>query len=148
MLTYALRALKVERVEVFEVLAEPVRRCVLEHLARGVELSAGGLVALVQEDFPISQPAVSQHLRALREAGLVTVRRDGRRQLYALQPEELADAERWLADLRGVWSQRLDALETELARGRRQRRSPVQAHGIPRKDEDAASAAHDPRRMA
>lgn len=134
--------------EVFEVLAEPVRRRVLEHLARGGELSAGGVVALVQEDFPISQPAVSQHLRALREAGLVTARRDGRRQVYALQPEGLADAERWLADLRGFWSQRLDALETELARGRRQRRGPARAHGIPRQNEDAARTAHDPRRMA
>jgi DNA-binding transcriptional ArsR family regulator len=135
-------------VQVFEVLGEPVRRRVLEHLAAAGELSAGGLVTLVREEFRISQPAVSQHLRVLREAGVVTVRRDGTRRIYALQEQPLAEAERWLADLRSFWSQRLDALETELARGRRQRRVPARAsaHGIPQTG--AATAAPDPRRMA
>jgi DNA-binding transcriptional ArsR family regulator len=134
--------------QVFQVLGEPVRRRVLEHLAAAGELPAGGLVALVRREFGISQPAVSQHLRVLREAGVVTVRPEGTRRIYTLQEEPLADAERWLADLRGFWSQRLDALETELARGRRQRRvtAPTGGHGIP--DTGAATAAPDPRRMA
>ncbi|SOC56902.1 ArsR/SmtB family transcription factor [Ornithinimicrobium cerasi] len=134
--------------DVFEVLAEPVRRRVLEHLARGGELSAGGVVALVREEFGISQPAVSQHLRVLRDADLVTVRQEGTRRIYGLREEPLAEAERWLADVRGFWSQRLDALGTELARGRRQRRAPAGArtHDIPQTG--AAAAAPDPRRMA
>jgi DNA-binding transcriptional ArsR family regulator len=139
--------------EAFEVLGEPVRRRVLEHLAHGGEVSAGGLVSLVRAEFGISQPAVSQHLRTLRDAGLVTVRPDGTRRIYALREEPLADAERWLADLRGFWSQRLDALETELARGHRQRRRSTRpgehdAPGHDRPTKDAAPAAHDPRRMA
>lgn len=138
------------RMEAFEVLGKPVRRRVLEHLAGGGELSAGGLAALVQDEFRISQPAVSQHLKVLREAGLVTVRPDGTRRLYALRTEPLAEAERWLADLRAFWSQRLDALETELARGRRAAaRARTQDHGIPENEPDgAAPAAHRPRRMA
>ncbi|MEX1004822.1 MAG: metalloregulator ArsR/SmtB family transcription factor [Acidimicrobiia bacterium] len=130
--------------EAFEVLGEPVRRRMLEHLATGGELAAGGLVALVQDEFPISQPAVSQHLGALRRAGLVTVRPDGTRRLYALRAEPLAQAERWLADLQSFWSQRLDALETELARGRR---SAARTQGQDTPD-DAAPAAERPRRMA
>lgn len=136
--------------EAFDVLGEPVRRRVLEHLAGGGELSAGALVGLVREEFGISQPAVSQHLRVLRDAGLVTVRPEGARRVYALAPEPLAAAERWLADLRGFWSQRLDALETELARGRRQRRTEgapgAGVHPIPEKT--AADAAQADRRMA
>lgn len=139
--------------DVFEVLGEPVRRRILEHLARAGELGAGGIVALVQEEFAISQPAVSQHLKVLREAGLVTVRADGTRRIYTLREDALAEAERWLADLLGFWSQRLDALGTELARGRRaQRAREPRAHGIPdhRKPThpDAAPAAQTPRRMA
>lgn len=134
--------------EVFEALGEPVRRRVLEHLSRAGELSAGTLVSLVQDDFPISQPAVSQHLRVLREADLVVVRQDGARRLYRLGSERLLEAERWLADVRAFWSQRLDALETELVRGRR--RAPARdGHGIP--PTGAAAAAPDPderRRMA
>lgn len=129
--------------EAFDVLGDPVRRRVLEHLARAGELSAGGLVTVVREEFGISQPAVSQHLRVLREAGLVSVRPDGARRLYTLREEPLAAAERWLADVRGFWSQRLDALETELARGRRARR-----HTRDRTPDDAAPAAPEPRRMA
>src|SRR5690606_13984958 len=114
-------------------------RRLLEHLASGGELSAGGLVALAREEFGISQPAVSQHLKTLRDAGLVSVRADGTRRIYALREEPLVAAERWLADLRGFWGQRLDSLETELARGRRERR-----HTRP----EAAPAARTPRRMA
>ena len=129
--------------EAFDVLGEPVRRRILEHLAQTGEMSAGGLVTLVGDEFGISQPAVSQHLRMLRLSGFVTVRADGRRRVYALVGEPLAAAERWLADLRGFWSQRLDALETELARGRRDRRN---ASSGP--TDEAAPAAQQPRRMA
>ena len=125
------------------MLGDPVRRRLLEHLASGGELSAGGLVSLVRTEFGISQPAVSQHLKVLREAGLVTVRADGTRRIYGLRDAPLAEAERWLADLRGFWSQRLDSLETELARGRRARR-----HTRSHTDDDAATAADEPRRMA
>ncbi len=125
------------------MLGDPVRRRLLEHLASGGELSAGALVAVAREEFGISQPAVSQHLRVLRDAGLVGVRADGTRRIYSLRGERLAEAERWLADLRGFWSQRLDALETELARGRRARR-----HTRSTDTDDAAPAAHEPRRMA
>jgi DNA-binding transcriptional ArsR family regulator len=131
-----------EIVEAWNVLGDPVRRRLLEQLARGGELSAGGLVATAREEFGISQPAVSQHLKVLRDAGLVTVRAEGTRRIYALQGEPLAEAERWLADLRGFWSQRLDALETELARGRRARRHTGST------TDDAAPAAREPRRMA
>lgn len=122
--------------EAFDALRDPVRRRVLEHLAQARELSAGGLVALVREEFGISQPAVSQHLRVLREAGVVTVRADGPRRFYALRTDPLVAAESWLAGLRGFWSQRLDALETELARGRRARRAGASTPG-------AAPAASD-----
>lgn len=129
----------------FDVLGEPVRRRLLEHLARGGELTAGSLVALAREEFGISQPAVSQHLRVLRESGLVTARAEGTRRVYALAEEPLAAAERWLADLRSFWSQRLDALDTELARGRRERRSGAAA---PDTRAAATTVAHRPRRMA
>jgi DNA-binding transcriptional ArsR family regulator len=130
-------------VTAFDVLADPVRRRLLEHLAAGGELSAGGLVTVARDEFGISQPAVSQHLKVLREAGVVTVRADGTRRIYSLRGEPLAEAERWLADLRGFWAQRLDALETELARGRR-----AQRHTRSDPPDDAAPAARKPRRMA
>jgi DNA-binding transcriptional ArsR family regulator len=109
-------------VEAFDVLGDPVRRRILELLAQG-ELPAGGVVDVVGREFGISQPAVSQHLRVLRESGFATVRADGSRRLYSVNPGSLDDAERWIAGLRRQWEQRLDALGTELARGRRQRRA-------------------------
>lgn len=130
--------------ETFDVLGEPVRRRVLEHLAGG-DLSAGALVGRLGEEFGISQPAVSQHLRVLREAGLVEVRPDGSRRIYALRTEPLVAAEAWLADLRRFWVQRLDSLETELLRGRRERRT-AERHHIP--EEDAGPSAGTARRMA
>ncbi|GAA1856599.1 metalloregulator ArsR/SmtB family transcription factor [Myceligenerans crystallogenes] len=115
--------------ETFEALGDPVRRRILEHLSRGGELSAGQLAALAGDEFAISQPAVSQHLKVLREAGLVTVRAEGRRRVYALHAEALLEAEGWLAGLRQFWSQRLDALETELRRGARERTAGSAAGG-------------------
>ncbi|SFT50883.1 DNA-binding transcriptional regulator, ArsR family [Geodermatophilus amargosae] len=105
----------------FDVLGDPVRRRVLELLADG-ERSAGEVTAVVREEFGISQPAVSQHLRVLRENGFARVRADGARRLYAVEPAPLQDVDRWLERFRGTWDRHLDALATELARGKRERR--------------------------
>ncbi len=106
----------------FDVLGDPVRRRILELLRDG-ERSAGEVGAVVQAEFGISQPAVSQHLRVLRENGFATVRADGARRLYAVDTAPLDEVERWLQAYRSTWERRLDALETELARGKRQRRA-------------------------
>lgn len=105
----------------FDVLGDPVRRRILELLADG-ELSAGDVGATVQEEFGISQPGVSRHLRVLRDSGFATVRADGARRLYAVDAAPLREVDRWLERYRGFWDQRLDALGTELARGKRERR--------------------------
>jgi DNA-binding transcriptional ArsR family regulator len=97
-------------------LADPTRRRIVELLRDG-EVSAGEL----GERFAISQPGVSRHLRALREAGLVRVRVDGQRRLYAIEPGPLVELDRWLEPFRAAWAQRLDALDTEIRRGRRSR---------------------------
>ncbi|MDK1476088.1 metalloregulator ArsR/SmtB family transcription factor [Streptomyces sp. 549] len=106
----------------FDVLGDPVRRRILELLASG-EQSSGALGAVVQEEFGISQPAVSQHLRVLRENGFASVRAEGTRRLYAVEAAPLREVDAWLERFRGFWEQRLDALGTELARGRRERRA-------------------------
>ena len=95
----------------FEALAEPHRRRILDLLREG-ERPAGELV----EALAISQPGVSKHLRLLREAGLVSVRAEGQRRLYRLQPEGLAQLEAWLAPYRRFWADRLAALEDHLER--------------------------------
>ena len=105
----------------FDVLGDPVRRRILELLADG-EQSSGAVTDVVRSEFGISQPAVSQHLRVLREAGFVTVRPEGARRLYAVNPGPLRDVDDWLGTFRAIWAPRLDALDTEIARGRRQRR--------------------------
>lgn len=102
----------------FEVLGEPVRRRLLELLVDG-ERSAGDLGAVVQEEFGISQPAVSQHLKVLRDNGFASVRPEGTRRLYSVQPDPLREVDRWLEPYRRFWEQRLDALGTELARGKK-----------------------------
>ena len=102
------------RVQSLAALADPTRRELVTLLARG-ELSAGELA----ERFPVSRPAISRHLRVLREAGLVRVRREGRRRLYALDPRPLRELDDWLEQYRDLWAQRFDALDTEIARGRR-----------------------------
>ena len=99
-------------------MADPTRRELLRLLVDG-ERSAGELAGR----FPVSRPAISRHLRVLREAGLVRSRTDGRRRLYALDPRPLRDVDEWLAPYRRFWAQRLDALDTEIARGRRARES-------------------------
>ena len=102
----------------FDVLGDPVRRRLLEVLVDG-EQTSGALVASVGAEFGISQPAVSQHLRVLRESGFATVRPEGAHRLYAVDPTGVRQVDAWLEQFRGFWEQRLDALGTELARGRR-----------------------------
>ena len=113
----------------FDVLGDPVRRRILELLADG-ELASGAITAVVQAEFGISQPAVSQHLRVLRDSGFAAVRPEGTRRLYAVQSGPLQEVDVWLERFSAFWTQRLDSLETELARGRRERRAQAAAiHG-------------------
>lgn len=108
----------------FDVLGDPIRRRILELLASG-ELTSGAVCAAIQAEFGISQPAVSQHLKVLRDNGFATVRPEGTRRLYAVRHEPLRDVDEWLDHFRRFWTPHLDALATELARGRRQaRRTP------------------------
>jgi DNA-binding transcriptional ArsR family regulator len=109
-------------VHAFDVLGDPVRRRILELLVDG-EMTSGAITASVQDEFGISQPAVSQHLRVLREAGFARVRADGARRLYALDAAPLRGVDAWLDQFRRLWEQRLDALGTEIARGRRSDRT-------------------------
>jgi DNA-binding transcriptional ArsR family regulator len=109
-------------VHAFDVLGDPVRRRLLELLAGG-EHSAGEMVTAISTEFGISQPAVSQHLKVLREAGFATVRVQGARRLYAVNATPLHEVDDWLEPFRRFWDAHLDALGTELARGRRTRRT-------------------------
>ena len=102
--------------DVFEAVAEPSRRALLDALTAG-EQSAGSLVATLPH---LTQPAVSRHLRVLREAGLVEVRRDAQRRMYALRPNGLADIDEWLDRYRRHWRRHLDALEHHLEKKREQ----------------------------
>jgi DNA-binding transcriptional ArsR family regulator len=103
-------------VQALGALADPTRREIVRLLA-DEELSAGQLA----DRFPVSRPAISRHLRVLRECGLVRVRPEGQRRVYALDTGPLAELDAWLAPYRRLWAQRLDALDTEIARGRRAR---------------------------
>lgn len=98
-----------------------MRRRILELLADG-ELTAGAIGATIQAEFAISQPAVSQHLKVLRDNGFASVRPDGQRRLYAVESAPLRDIDQWLDTFRRFWTPHLDALATEIARGKRQRR--------------------------
>lgn len=105
----------------FDVLGDPVRRRILDLLADG-EQTSGTITAVIQAEFGLSQPGVSQHLRVLRESGFTSVRPEGSRRLYAVAPSRLQEIDRWLEPFRQFWNPHLDALATELARGRRERR--------------------------
>src|SRR5262245_49745396 len=102
--------------EALAALADPARRRILELLAER-EQPAGALVSVLERELGLSQPRVSQHLRTLREQGLVTVRADGTRRLYSLVAGPLLEADAWLDHFRHVWARHLDALATEVARG-------------------------------
>jgi DNA-binding transcriptional ArsR family regulator len=114
-------------VHAFDVLGDPVRRRILELLAEG-ECSAGQVTEVAAAEFRISQPTVSGHLRVLRENGFATARREGTRRLYAVEPAPLQEIDQWLEGFRRFWSGPLDALATELARGRRERRTSRPSH--------------------
>ena len=104
----------------FDVLGDPVRRRLLELLSEG-ERSSGEMVAVVQAEFGITQSAVSQHLKVLRDAGFATVRIDGARRIYAVEAGPMQEVDVWLDRFRGFWTPKLEALATEVARGKRKR---------------------------
>lgn len=104
-----------------DVLGDRVRRRILELLAEG-ELASGAIVEVIQREFDISQPAVSQHLRVLRDHGFARVRVDGQRRLYSVEAAPLQEVDAWLDRFRGAWEKRLDALGTEIARGKKARK--------------------------
>lgn len=104
----------------FDILGDPVRRRILEILSDG-ERRSGQIVEVIQTEFGITQAAVSQHLRVLREAGFATARIDGARRIYSVEPEPLRAVDAWLDRFRGFWEPKLSALETEIARGKKRR---------------------------
>jgi DNA-binding transcriptional ArsR family regulator len=104
-----------------DILGDPVRRRILELLASG-ECSAGSITEEIQKEFGITQAAVSQHLRALRESGFVQVRVDGPRRIYSVDSKPLQEVDDWIAQFRGFWKQSLDSLTGEIARGKARRR--------------------------
>jgi DNA-binding transcriptional ArsR family regulator len=102
----------------FDILADPVRRRIVELLSQGGR-TAGDITAVVRDEFGISQPAVSNQLRVLRESGFAGDERRGSHRLYALRPDALDEVTRWVDRYRSFWEQHLDALDTEIARGKR-----------------------------
>ncbi len=107
-----------------DVLGDPVRRRILELLGDQrvdghASLSAGNIGDTVRQEFGISQPAVSQHLKVLRETGFASCTVDGQRRLYAIEDAPLQEIDMWLDRYRQFWTQRLDALDTEIRRGQR-----------------------------
>jgi DNA-binding transcriptional ArsR family regulator len=127
-------------VRAFEVLADPARRRILELLADG-EKTSGAVTEAIRAEFGISQPAVSQHLKVLRDNGFATVRPEGARRVYAVAPTGLVEVDQWLERFRPTLDQsaflhqRLDALATELARSRRAARQ--QQSGAPTSRQEA-----------
>lgn len=102
---------------VLRALADESRLVIIEALAHGPR-TAGELASLL----PIARPGVSRHLRVLRETGLVEVRQEAQRRIYSIRLEPLAEVDAWLSPYRALWEHRLDALHTEIARGKRERR--------------------------
>lgn len=105
----------------FDVLGDPVRRRILELLADG-ELRSGDIVEAIQNDFGITQAAVSQHLRILRDNGFARVRVDGPRRIYSVDALPLQEVDEWLNRFRAFWESKLDALELAIRRGKKERR--------------------------
>ena len=104
----------------FDVLGDPVRRRILELLAAS-ELASGEVVDVIAAEFGITQAAVSQHLKVLRDSGFANVRAEGTRRLYALDTAPLQQVDAWLDHFRGFWTHKLAALGTEIARGKKHR---------------------------
>ena len=105
-------------VKALQSLSDPTRRRVFEKLRSGPQS-----VGVLARGLPVSRPAVSQHLKVLRDNGFTSVRPDGQRRLYAVNGTALRDVDEWLDGFRRFWTPRLDALATEIARGKRQRRN-------------------------
>lgn len=105
----------------FDVLGDPVRRRILELLAQDAHAS-GEIVEVIRAEFGITQAAVSQHLKVLRDSGFASVTPDGARRIYSVETEPLQEVDRWLGMFRSHWEPKLDALATEVARGKRKRR--------------------------
>jgi DNA-binding transcriptional ArsR family regulator len=105
----------------FDILGDPVRRRILELLAGG-EHASGDIVAVIQREFGITQPAVSQHLKVLRDSGFASVRVAGARRIYSIDAAPLREVDAWLERFRAFWTHRLEALATEIGRGKRARR--------------------------
>lgn len=93
----------------FDAIADPTRRMILDHL-RGREMSAGEIAGC----FPVSRPAIARHVRVLRKAGLVRERRAAQKRYYALEPDGLAEVDRWLAPHRLFWAARLSDLKSHV----------------------------------
>lgn len=107
--------------EAFDILGDPVRRRILELLADG-EYASGEVVAVISSESGITQSAVSQHLKVLRDGGFATVRVEGSRRVYAVDARPLAEVDAWLARFRHFWDAPLESLATEIARGKRARK--------------------------
>jgi DNA-binding transcriptional ArsR family regulator len=101
---------------VLQAISDESRRILLAQLREGP-----ATVTQLAARLPIARPGVSRHLRILREVGLVDVRNEAQRRIYSLRPEPLEELDEWLGDYRALWEQRLDALHTEVARGKKQR---------------------------
>lgn len=104
----------------FDVLGDPVRRRILELLAEG-ERSSGEVVAVIAGEFGISQAGISQHLKVLRDNGFASVRPEGTRRIYELDTTPLRGIDDWLERFRVFWPHKLEALATEVARGKKER---------------------------
>ncbi len=102
----------------FDVLADPVRRRTLELIAQR-EHASGEIVQVVEAEFGISQSAVSQHLRVLRDTGFAKVRKEGAKRCYKIDPAGFNDVTVWLGQLQQFWSSKMEALATEVERGKR-----------------------------
>ena len=105
----------------FDVLGDPVRRRILELLATR-EHSSGEVVEVIAREFGITQAGVSQHLKVLRDSGFATVRPEGTRRVYVLDASPLRNVDDWLDRFRAFWPHKLEALATEIARGKKARR--------------------------
>lgn len=104
----------------FDVLGDPVRRRILELLAER-EHRSGAVVEVIQREFGITQAAVSQHLKVLRDSGFAVSRVDGARRIYSVDATPLREVDQWLDRFRAFWEPRLMALDTEIARGKKKR---------------------------
>jgi len=117
-------------VHAFDILGDPVRRRILELIQTG-EMSPGAITDVIRAEFEISQPAVSQHLKVLRDNGFASVRAEGTRRLYSVDTAPLREVDQWLERFRHNWTPHLDALATEIARGKRERRRTTNKEASP-----------------